>query len=64
LSEEKHITAQLWIFEQREDGVYLIGEDDRSVVLKLCRPDHGSDLLIAGYIAGLQVQKLHREKTP
>lgn len=55
--ESKHITAQLWIPEQREDGVYLIGEDG-SVILKLCRSDHGSDLMIAGYIMGLQGKQL------
>jgi Ser/Thr protein kinase RdoA (MazF antagonist) len=62
--EAVHITAQAWLPELREDGVYLIGADDRTVVLKLCRPDRGSDLLIAGYIAGLQVQKLQRKETP
>lgn len=61
---EKHVTEQAWLPEQREDGVYLIGADDRTMVLKLCRPDRGSDLLMAGYIAGLQGQKLQREETP
>lgn len=59
--ETKHITEQLWLPELREDGVYLIGADDRTVVLKMCRPDRGSDLFIAGYIAGLQAQKVQRE---
>jgi hypothetical protein len=52
-----HITEQLWIPEVREDGVYLIGADDRSVVLKMGRPDHGSDLMMAGYIVGLQARQ-------
>ena len=52
----KHITEQAWVPELREDGVYLVGADDRTAVVKLCRPDHGSDLLVAGYIAGLQGQ--------
>lgn len=59
----KHITEQLWMPEQREDGVYLIGEDG-SVVLKLCRPDRGSDLVIAGYIMGLQGKQLPRKEQP
>ena len=54
-----HITEQQWLPELREDGVYLIGEDG-SVVLKLCRSDRGSDLMIAGYIAGLQAHQLPR----
>lgn len=52
-----HITEQLWIPEPREDGVYLIGSEDRSVVLKLCRPDRGSDLFMTGYIVGLQARQ-------
>lgn len=59
-----HVTEQQWIPEVREDGVYLIAAEDKTVVLKLCRPDHGSDLLIAGYISGLQGLKLHRYRTP
>lgn len=59
--ELKHITEQMWTPEQREDGVYLVGEDG-SVVLKLCRPDHGSDLVIAGYVMGLQGRKLAKEQ--
>lgn len=54
----KHVTEQLWEPEVREDGVYLVGADDRSTVLKMCRPDHGSDL----FIAGLQLRKLPEEK--
>ena len=54
----RHITEQLWMPEVREDGVYLVAADDRSTILKLCRPDHGSDLLVAGYLVGLQAQKL------
>ena len=52
-----HITEQLWIPDVREDGIYLISADDRSVVLKMGRPDRDSDLLTAGYIAGLQVRR-------
>jgi hypothetical protein len=59
--EKQHVTEQRWTPEVREDGVYLICEDDRSVVLKVCRADHGSDLLIAGYIAGLQAHARRRE---
>jgi len=50
----KHVTEQAWVPEVREDGVYLVAADDHTVVLKLCRPDRDSDLLMAGYIAGLQ----------
>jgi hypothetical protein len=60
----KHITDQSWIPELRDDGVYLIGADDRSVVLKLGRPDRDSDLLIAGYICGLQAHQLKRFEKP
>lgn len=56
----KHITEQMWVPEQREDGVYLVGAEDRTVILKLGRPDHGSDLLIAGYITGIQALALRR----
>lgn len=55
--EHKHVTEQVWGPEIREDGVYIVAYDG-TVVLKLCRPDRGSDLLMAGYIAGLQVQQL------
>ncbi len=55
--EPPHITEQQWVPDVREDGVYLIGADDGSAVLKLCRPDRGSDLMMAGYIAGLQVRQ-------
>lgn len=55
--EPKHITEQLWMPEQREDGVYLVGEDG-SAIVKLCRPDHGSDLFIAGYVVALQGKQL------
>ena len=58
-----HITEQLWVSEERDDGVYLIGADG-ATILKLCRPDRGSDLLIAGYIMGLQAKKLPRGETP
>ena len=57
--EPKHITDQRWIPEPREDGVYLIDEDG-SAIVKLCRPDRDSDLMIAGYIAGLQAHQLTR----
>lgn len=56
----KFVADQLWEFEIREDGVYLVAADDRTVVLKMCRPDHGSDLLMAGYIMGLQARELRR----
>jgi len=62
-ADPKHITEQLWVPEQREDGVYRVGVEDRSVVLKLCRPDRGSDLLLAGYVMGLQGRSL-RPKDP
>lgn len=61
-SKALHVTEQPWVPELREDGVYLIAEHDRSVVLKLCRPDQGSDLLMAGYLAALQWTKLRKEK--
>lgn len=56
----KHITEQQWLPELRDDGVYLVGAEDRTVVLKLGRPDRDSDLLIAGYITGLQAHQLTR----
>lgn len=61
----KHVTAELWWPEIRDDGVYLVTAN-KDVVLKLCRPDRGSDVLIAGYIAGLQaahVAQLQRESS-
>jgi Ser/Thr protein kinase RdoA (MazF antagonist) len=57
----KHVTEQSWIPEIREDGVYLIAADDRTTILKLCRADHGSDLLMAGFIAGLQARQLRED---
>lgn len=56
----RHVTEQHWRLEERADGVYLICADDKTPVLKLCRPDHGSDLLVAGYISGLQAEQLRR----
>ncbi|HSX22862.1 MAG TPA: hypothetical protein VLE97_08835 [Gaiellaceae bacterium] len=56
----RHVTEQQWVPEMREDGVYLVAADDRTAVVKLCRPDQGSDLMIAGYITGLQAAQLHR----
>lgn len=56
----KHATEQMWVPEIREDGVYLIAADDRTTVIKLCRPDRDSDLLMAGYITGLQAHQLFR----
>ena len=56
-SSSKHVTEQQWVPDVREDGVYLVAADDRSTVLKLCRHDHGSDLLIAGYVVGLQARQ-------
>ena len=56
----KHITDQMWLPELRDDGVYLVGDDDRTVVVKLGRPDRDSDLIIAGYISGLQAHQLKR----
>lgn len=56
----EHITGQPWRPEQRVDGVYLVGIRDGSMVLKLCRSDHGSDLLMAVYIAGLQEEAQRR----
>ena len=58
--EPKHITDQQWLPELRDDGVYLVGADDRTVVVKLSRPDRDSDLIIAGYITGLQAHQLKR----
>jgi hypothetical protein len=54
---KKHITDQLWRPLLRHDGLYLVGQDDGSMILKLCRPDDGSDTLLAGYICALQAQK-------
>lgn len=56
----KHVTEQMWVPEIREDGIYLIASDDRTTVIKLCRPDRDSDLLMAGYITGLQAHQLRR----
>jgi len=55
------VTEQIWVPEIREDGVYLVAADDRTVILKLCRPDRDSDLLMAGYIMGLQAHQLARK---
>lgn len=55
---KKHIIDQYWEPSYREDGVYLVGHDDGSMVMKLCRPDDGSDTLLAGYICALQAQKI------
>lgn len=63
-ADPKHITEQMWVPEVREDGVYLVGAEDRSVIVKLCRPDPSSDLLIAGYISGLQGTQLKRKDLP
>lgn len=65
-STKSHITEQQWLPELRDDGVYLVGAEDRSVVLKLGRPDRDSDLIIAGYISGLQARQLKRfvKETP
>ena len=61
-SQGTHVTEQLWRPEQREDGVYLVaGDGEGETVLKLCRSDHGSDLLIAGYVAGLQAQACRKD---
>jgi hypothetical protein len=57
----KHVTEQLWVPEVRDDDVYLVAAEDRTVVVKLCRPDHPSSLLMAGYIAGLQAIKLREQ---
>jgi hypothetical protein len=57
----KHVTEQAWVPEIREDGVYLIAADDRTVVMKMCRPDRGSDLLVASYVVGLQARHSLRE---
>jgi hypothetical protein len=59
----KHVTEQLWVPEVREDGVYLVAADDHTTVLKLCRPDRDSDLLMAGYVTGLQVHQLRGRGT-
>lgn len=56
--EDRHVTDQQWVPELREDGVYLVTAIDRTPVVRLCRPDHASDLLVAGYIVGLQGLKL------
>jgi hypothetical protein len=56
----KHVTDQMWIPEIHEDGIYLVAADDRTVVLKMCRPDRGSDLLMAGYVVALQARQILR----
>ena len=55
----KHVTEQPWVPELREDGVYLVAANDRTLIAKLCRPDRDSDLLLAGYISGLQMPKVN-----
>lgn len=52
MSEPKPITAQHWLPVQDKDGVSLIGQDG-STILRMARPDTGSDLFLAGYIVGL-----------
>lgn len=51
-----NVLDQDWIPEEREDGLYLVCAVDRSTVLKLCRPDRGSDIFVAGYIAGMKLR--------
>jgi len=58
----KHVTEQMWVPEVREDGVYLVAADDRTTIVKLCRPDHGSDLFIAGYITGIHARQLGKKE--
>lgn len=54
----KHVTEQVWVLQVREDDIYLVAADDGTTIMKLCRADRGSDLLLAGYIAGIQVRRL------
>ena len=56
----KHVSEQLWVPEMREDGVYLVAADDKTVVVRLGRPDRDSDLIIAAYIACLQARRLRK----
>lgn len=52
--EAKGVIQQRWWYSDRgDDGIYLVSEDG-STIAKLLRPDRGSDLLVAGYITGLQ----------
>lgn len=60
----KPSTEQLWVPERREDGVYLVGADDSIAILKLCRLDGDSDLFLAGYVMGLQGQKISETLGP
>lgn len=53
------IFDQKWDVRFTENEVFVIGEDG-STVARLARPDHGSDLALAGYIIGLQVRALSR----
>lgn len=38
-------------------GVFIVAEDGTEIAV-LRRPDHGSDMLMAGYICGLQAAHL------
>lgn len=62
MSDTKHITEQRWSARRevnpdtigmKHDRVEIVGEDGSTVAM-LARSDEGSDLLIAGYIVGLQ----------
>jgi hypothetical protein len=53
------IFDQMWIPEIREDGIYLVGADNHSVIMKL---SCAAPLLVAGYISGLQAQQLRQQK--
>lgn len=60
-----HVFDQAWVPELREDGLYLVAANDRTPIAKLCRPDHGRDLFVAGYIMGLQGKQLQsRDPVP
>jgi hypothetical protein len=60
---KKHITDQQWLPEMTDAaGTVVLKGEDGSTVAILSRPDHGSDLLVSGYICGLQMRKIADDK--
>lgn len=53
----KPLLDQRWSVRFTDTEVLIVGEDETTVA-RLLRPDHGSDLLVAGYIIGMQLRAL------
>lgn len=57
--EPKNILVQHWQPVFDETGVRLVGEDGTEI-LRLLRPDRGSDVFVAGYICALQAMHINK----